>query len=190
MRRDNTVASHSHTKRRRLFYTAAVAILVAGSLVPLFVVIRRSQVPYLARLCWDFVHGTPRVGIQVFRPRLAEISRITSLRFPARTKLLGSQLQVWLDSTLVAKMEMPRSDAEAFLSSPPFAGKVSTTDRRAVVNSAPFPTPPSWWDPDSVAEFACSEDVIWHGAKYERHAVLVNLGQGRKAVVYLLWEGD
>lgn len=126
--------------------------------------------------------------LQERSPSLAEISALTGLRFPSNAKLSRSSLwRLRSDSTLIAKIELGKSDVKAFRKTLPFRADMSGKDRLGVQNAPVFlGKGPSWWDPDSAHRFvALSADHAWGGYRWGKIQMLISLDRSDQAVIYL-----
>lgn len=125
---------------------------------------------------------------------LEQVTRITTLQFPASAKLLhSSYAKSEQGDRLMALIEMTRADAQTFITSAVSQKtdrcSVSDTDRLGVVNDlGDGRKAPEWWNPDSASRFLamCVNTTSDAGpATYAR--VLAALGDGDRTKVYLLW---
>jgi hypothetical protein len=116
-----------------------------------------------------------------------EVTRITSIQFPAGSAVIDGVFQAGMSQYLAAKVSIPRGRVDDFLGQPSIRGHTSTTERHPTNYDVPF-AKPLGWNPDAVTHFVSAE---LHGVPVVGALcyLLVDLDGAGKATVYVYWQG-
>lgn len=136
--------------------------------------------------------GTFRRASTVYHPELAEVAALAYLSFPPDARLVGSWCVDWSGVMLAARVELPASEVESFVSQPRLRGDWSSTARSVRANNLPAQV--DWWQPESVQHFrgvtiSGRRPLRWDPDELvqENTYVLVSFDEPGRATVYLSW---
>ena len=118
-------------------------------------------------------------------PSLAQISTLTSVKFPPGAKLVNSTLYVeFRAQTLWAKVEASKSAADKFVASFPKDYRFLPEDKFLITHQ-PGPRDATWWTPDSSRKFVLlgKEDTIKQTILY----ILVDLDDPSVPTIFLYY---
>jgi len=117
----------------------------------------------------------------VTKGKLQQYEKMMHVTFPGSTRGLNArEVTGGPDAMLYLKVEMDKEELESFLKSSPFANADLRSDRPFVYNQKGV----TWWTPADVKTYKSGQASLPDG---EVLNVLIDLGQDKKVVIYLMW---